>query len=460
MEPDFGMPNAYHPAGPVSQRAPQPFAPPNGYANLGQIPVAPPSPGPATSARIIPASLLHGPYAAGYYTYTPGPQPQYQYHPAYNHTSPGYPRQYQRTTMAPYPMMIYSATGSPPCPQASYPSFDGFPGASFNPNLTTEDSTPRPAFNNLMPMHNHSEKNNPESANHGPSQLRDMSHGPADTGSPAGKHPFKQPKVTFKEAFMTNDTIKKKVDKHTHGLSKDEDASKAIEKPLEFDEDAREMFKNVDAMNESMKSVRLDAMPGRNRVKQGMRSKPPQGKDTPLSYCMKEVLVADDYSAANPKKLVHSKDLSEETIPNLTATNHKDGPWKPNFQPITFASGDTAHSHSHGGMFPRTYKRSAASAKVVDAVPVFFDSPEEINLGSSSDHSGSVGVATPQESLGHELEDQFFDMFDKLSHLRVVWLTGTPEERAAISAKAEEMMQIGHSARGDTSGKKGTAEGK
>lgn len=75
---DFAMPNG--------QDGTQPFYPPNGHRALGQ----PPSPllfsTGYRSPGVLLASDMHGPYAAGYYTYDRTVQPpEYTYHPDYRH---------------------------------------------------------------------------------------------------------------------------------------------------------------------------------------------------------------------------------------------------------------------------------------------------------------------------------------------------------------------------------------
>ncbi|OJD40384.1 uncharacterized protein BKCO1_100075 [Diplodia corticola] len=432
-----GMPNAYHPAGSGTQRVPQPFQPPNGYANLGQLSVPPFTPGPDPSPRVIPASLLHGPYAAGYYTYTPGPQPQYQYHPAYNHT---YPRQHNyvypqppTTFMPPYQNMLYGTSGSPPCTQA----------APLGASCTAEDKTPAPRLGMSSPMlkRDHIQKStridNPNHANLSNSRLFDGSRNPEDAADHVKKDPLKQPKATFKEALKSNDVILKRADK----LFKDNVPSKVTGRPFnlpraptfdEFEKARVKCDKKLDLLNERLKKVRLNTTTG-----------VAPGKHTPVKTAL---------PTSAPKNLAPKEHTSEANNPNLTATYEKDaGTPKPLFQPVVTAPGMSTHADLYRAMLtpPRTRACAPKSASHL------LRKEEELNFGayeaascgqragSSPDSSSCAGIATPKEPLVFELEDAFFDMLGDLNWWHTVWVRGSLTQRAAMRAKMEEIVQIG-----------------
>ncbi|KAF9635384.1 hypothetical protein BFW01_g6279 [Lasiodiplodia theobromae] len=193
---------------------------PDGRRVLGQPPSPPPFSTGYRSPGVLLASDIHGPYAAGYYTYDRTVQPpQYTYHPDYRHL-----RRQPTTCNTDLPDRSGSFDNAEKSFHRDVGQGNGGSSGMRNGDVevvrsTLEDNDPVSAHNAFQ----NSKPASFEVANPGDSELRYQSNAHPSTDSSVRKDPPRKPK------FTTFQATKKKVDP-TNRLPKDTDFSKAKRK--------------------------------------------------------------------------------------------------------------------------------------------------------------------------------------------------------------------------------------
>lgn len=205
---------------PNRQDGTQSFYPPDGHGVLGQPPSPPPFSTGYRSPGVVLASDLHGPYAAGYYTYDRTVQPpQLTYHPDYRHL-----RGQPTTCNTDLPDRFPSFDNAEKSVHRGVGQGNGDSSGVCNGGVEVVRGTLED--NDGVSAHNAFQNSKPASfdmANPGASELRNQSNVHPSTGSSVRNGPPMKPK------FTTYQATKKKV-KPTNRLPKDTDITKTKRK--------------------------------------------------------------------------------------------------------------------------------------------------------------------------------------------------------------------------------------